>query len=176
MQPSRRSQTTCNTFRYDHDSLLSPVLFQIRVASETRVHFTWHRFNAFKHLAEYLRHRFPELPSLQPAGRREKRRLHICFHELSCPGFKCAVVNVWKWLKMFPADMHFITALQSLHQNPCQVICGRGRWRWCIIPPFWKSGSKAWLHSFMLPWWWIQQWRRGKSLQRFAASNSIGRF
>ena len=74
MHPSQRSQTCKDTFcRYDHDLLLSPVLFQIRVASETRVHFTWHRFNAFKHLAEYLRHRFPELPSLQPAGRRGKK-------------------------------------------------------------------------------------------------------
>ena len=67
--------------RYDHDSALGPVLFQIRVSSHTSVHFTWHRhlaaytkscvvqgFNAFKQLAAYLRHRFPALPSLYPAG------------------------------------------------------------------------------------------------------------
>ena len=37
MHPSQRSQTCKDTFcRYDHDLLLSPVLFQIRVASETR--------------------------------------------------------------------------------------------------------------------------------------------
>jgi len=62
---------------FDHDSLLGPVLFQIRISSETRVHFTWHRFNAFKHLAEYLRHHFPELPSLQPAGHVWERAVRV---------------------------------------------------------------------------------------------------
>eukprot|EP00913_Durusdinium_trenchii_P012432 g11672.t1 len=64
---------------YDHD-LLGPVWFQIRVVSSgpaAQVHFTWHRFNAFKHLAEYLRHRCPDLPSLQPRGHLWERAVKV---------------------------------------------------------------------------------------------------
>ncbi|CAJ1368884.1 unnamed protein product [Effrenium voratum] len=51
-------------------------MFQIRVSSETRVHFMWQRFNAFKHLADYLRHRFPSLPSVKRIGRFWQKALH----------------------------------------------------------------------------------------------------
>ncbi|OLQ06689.1 Major basic nuclear protein 2 [Symbiodinium microadriaticum] len=50
---------------YDQESVFSPVIFQIRVAHETGVHFVWHRYNAFKQLSAYLSHRFPALPTLQ---------------------------------------------------------------------------------------------------------------
>eukprot|EP00439_Symbiodinium_sp_Y106_P015367 s10746_g2.t1 len=50
---------------YDQESVFSPVIFQIRVAHDTGVHFVWHRYNAFKQLSAYLSHRFPALPALQ---------------------------------------------------------------------------------------------------------------
>mmetsp|Transcript_14922 Transcript_14922/g.28017 ORF Transcript_14922/g.28017 Transcript_14922/m.28017 type:complete len:420 (+) Transcript_14922:86-1345(+) len=50
---------------YDQESLFSPVVFQIRVCCGTSVHFVWHRYNAFKQLATYLRYRFPSAPTLQ---------------------------------------------------------------------------------------------------------------